>query len=425
MYKCKYILPLGGLFLLASCGDGLRENSATSIGNPSIIPKMLLQTKTLDRSQYRIDVLLDGIKQNFTLSEKDSTYLLDLGDVPKGDYNFTVEVSYPLEAPFSVVPVLYNYESTFQVTGKGQRIVVSDEQVDWPDDDNDGFSNFIELDQASVDVDNDGTANYLDTDSDNDQTPDESDPPPYTQVIPVTVDIAAGCFDMGSRETGEGSIDSENPVHEVCVESFQLGQFAVTFDEYDAYTDAMGKSRLDDEGWGRGSRPVIWVSWSDANDYVDWLSKQTGFSYRLPTEAEWEYAVRAGGDSLYGFGDSESALCDFGNGSGLETSASWRNTACSDDFSDRTAPSGSFQANAWGLYDMHGNVLEWVADSYHNNYDGAPNDGSIWNESSSSQKVLRGGSWDSSPYGMRSAYRMTSDSSDKDWVIGFRLLREN
>lgn len=425
MYKILRILPIGGLFLLSSCGDGEHVKSNDVAASATIIPKMLLQTKALDRSQYRINVLLNEVKRDFKLTEQDSAYLLDLGDVPAGDYSFSVEVSYPLEAPLSLVPILYNYASTLQVTGGDQRVTVSNEQVNWPDDDNDGYSNFIELDQASVDVDNDGTANYLDTDSDNDDTPDESDPPPYSQVLPATKEIAEGCFDMGSRATGEDTVETENPVHEVCLKAFRLGQFAVTFDEYDAYTDAVGKSRLDDEGWGRGNRPAIWVSWNDANEYASWLSKQTGFHYRLPTEAEWEYAARSGGNGIYGFGNSESALCEFGNGSALETSVSWRNTACTDSYRDRTAPVGTFKVNAWGLYDMHGNTSEWVEDSYHSNYNGAPSDGSAWVDSSSVKKVLRSGSWDSSAWGMRSAYREASDASTKDWMIGFRLLRDD
>ena len=149
-----------------------------------------------------------------------------------------------------------------------------------------------------------------------------------------------------------------------------------------------------DRGWGRGGRPVIDVSWEDAEAYVAWLSRETGESYRLPSESEWEYAARAGTTTRYSWGQ------DVG-----------RNRAnCRDCGSrwdgDQTAPAGSFAANGWGLHDMHGNVWEWVADCWHENYARAPRDGTAWTSGGNcGRRVLRGGSWSNTPVYLRSANR--------------------
>ena len=154
-----------------------------------------------------------------------------------------------------------------------------------------------------------------------------------------------------------------------------------------------GGYRPDDEGWGRGTRPVINVSWENAQAYVSWLSSQTGQNYRLLSEAEWEYVARAGSQTAYSWGSdigSNRANCE-GCGS------RW------DD--DRTAPVGSFQANAFGVHDMHGNVWERVEDCWNDNYRRAPSDGSAWLRGNCNRRVSRGGSWDSLPRPLRSAYR--------------------
>ena len=162
-----------------------------------------------------------------------------------------------------------------------------------------------------------------------------------------------------------------------------MSKFEVTFDEWDAcvaYGDC--DPRVSDSGWGRGRQPVINVTWDDAKRYVAWLSRMTGKPYRLLTEAEWEYAARAGTQTAYSWGDEigkGNANCD---GCGSQ----WDNK--------QTAPVGSFAANAFGLYDMHGNVWEWVEDCFHDNYEGAPDDGSAWTaDGDCNSRVLRGGSW--------------------------------
>jgi formylglycine-generating enzyme required for sulfatase activity len=185
----------------------------------------------------------------------------------------------------------------------------------------------------------------------------------------------------------------------------------VTFEEYDAFTDATGRERAYDQGWGRGRRPIINVSWHDAVAYTQWLSSQTGESYRLPSEAEWEYAARAGSTTKYSWGNDigrNRANCD-GCGS------RW------DD--EKTAPVGSFRANRWGLYDVHGNVWEWVKDCYNDSYRGAPTDGSAWESGDCSRRVLRGGSWGSLPGFLRAASRNGLTAGSRYGSVGFRVAR--
>ena len=167
---------------------------------------------------------------------------------------------------------------------------------------------------------------------------------------PEMVVIPAGTFRMGC-EAGRECVSREQPVHAVTIgRPFALSKYEVTFEEYDRFTYP---NRVNDRGWGRGRRPVINVSWNDAQEYVAWLSSEAGAQYRLPSEAEWEYAARAGTATAYSWGSqvgSNRANCD-GCGS------RWDN--------EMTAPVGSFGANAWGLHDMHGNVWEWVQDCWH------------------------------------------------------------
>ena len=197
---------------------------------------------------------------------------------------------------------------------------------------------------------------------------------------PEMVVIPAGSFKMGCV-SGRSCTNAERPVHEVTIASFALSKYEVTFEDYDVFTDATGRERADDRGFGRGRRPVINITWDDAVAYTKWLSEQTGKDYRLPSEAEWEYAARAGTATRYSWGNNlghNRANC---NGCGSE----WDN--------EMSAPVGSFEANGWGLYDMHGNVWEWTQDRYNNRYVGAPNDGSAWEVGDSTARVVRGGAW--------------------------------
>lgn len=237
---------------------------------------------------------------------------------------------------------------------------------------------------------------------------------PATLIEPEMVVIPAGTFVMGSPESEQGRRSDEGPQHEVSIRSFALGRTEVTFDEYDRFAEATGRKRPNDEGWGRGSRPVINVSWDDATAYAEWLSEQTGKGYRLPSEAEWEYAARAGTTTRYSWGDDiDCGKARYGFNSG----------ECGQQRSTDTV--GGFPANAFGLLDMHGNVWEWTQDCWHGNYEGAPGDGSAWLEADNGEcarRVVRGGGWNSRPQGLRSAIRLRYDSEAFN-NRGFRLAR--
>ena len=227
---------------------------------------------------------------------------------------------------------------------------------------------------------------------------------------PEMVEIPGGSFRMGCV-SGRDCNDAEHPVHEVRVERFELSKYEVTFEEYDRFTAATGREPVDNEGWGRGRRPVIRVSWEDAVAYTKWLSGQTGERYRLPSEAEWEYAARAGSVTAYSWGNEigrNRANCD---GCGSQ----WDNR--------QTAPVGSFSPNGWGLHDLHGNVWEWVQDCWNRSYQGAPTNGSAWESGDCSRRVLRGGSWFFDPRILRSAYRGRLTASSRLRIIGFRVAR--
>ena len=230
------------------------------------------------------------------------------------------------------------------------------------------------------------------------------------------VSIPGGTFSMGDL-SGDGN-DNERPVHNITVPSFRIGKYEVTFAQwYVCVADGgCGGYTPDDEGWGRGDRPVINVSWDDAQGFIDWLNNRTGGNFRLPTEAEWEYAARAGSTKKYSWGNSigsNRANCvedEFGHVCGER----WK----------YTSPAGSFSANAWGLHDFHGNVFEWVQDCYTNSYVGAPADGSAWTSGNCSWRVIRGGSWVGYASSLRSAYRVSESRSVRDDSTGFRLAQD-
>ncbi len=231
---------------------------------------------------------------------------------------------------------------------------------------------------------------------------------------PEMVVVPAGEFMMGSPPSEEGRVDNEGPVHRVTIaEPFAVGVYEVTFEEWDACVSGggCGGYRPDDEGWGRGGRPVIRVSWDDAQAYVAWLSGKTGEAYRLLSEAEWEYAARAGTTTRYHWGD------DVGR-----NRANCYGDQCGDSW-EYTAPVGSFGANGFGLHDMHGNVWEWVEDCRNDGYAGAPSDGSAWESGDCSLRGLRGGSWDFDPRFLRAADRGWYVTEGRSGDSGFRVSR--
>ena len=226
---------------------------------------------------------------------------------------------------------------------------------------------------------------------------------------PEMVHIAEGCFQMGSPESEQGG-DNDERHHRVCVQGFVIGKYEVTFEEYDRFAAATGRESPDDEGWGRGRQPVINLSWHDAVAYAQWLSEQMGKDYRLPTEAEWEYAARAGSDTPYPWGDD----VGYNRANCMGFGSRW---------DQRTAPVGSFAANAWGLHDTVGNVWEWTCSKYSKDYDGLEQR-CAGSGDTSSFRVTRGGGWGRDADGCRSAYRVWNNPGDRFHSLGFRLASQ-
>jgi formylglycine-generating enzyme required for sulfatase activity len=236
---------------------------------------------------------------------------------------------------------------------------------------------------------------------------------------PVMIIIPTGSFMRGSSEDEPQRSNEEGPQRQVTISQvFAAGKFAVTFDEWDLCVSLGGCSSYpSDAGWGRKLRPVINVSWDDAKAYVAWLSKHTGKTYRLLSEAEREYIARAGTTTAYWWGDRiDTTLANYDGTKryGTEEPGLYR---------QQTISVNSFFPNPWGLYQVHGNVWEWAEDCYHDAYEGAPTDGSPRLSGDCTRRVLRGGSWGSQPRNLRSAarYRLKTDSRDR--YYGFRIAR--
>lgn len=244
---------------------------------------------------------------------------------------------------------------------------------------------------------------------------------------PDMVVVPAGQFVMGSPPSETGRDDDEGPPHLVTIaKPFAVGKYEVTFNDWEACVRDKGCAAVtDDRGWGRGSRPVINVSYEQAIGYAEWLADKTGKKYRLLSEAEWEYAARAGSDKARFWGSSPDRACQFANVGDARAKAKhadWTVHDCDDGYPE-TSQVGSFAANAFGLHDMLGNVWEWVEDCYNKTYDGAPNDGRVWATGDCSLRVFRGGSWDNYPALVRSAKRFGLQPSGRFNDLGFRVAR--
>lgn len=274
---------------------------------------------------------------------------------------------------------------------------------------------------------------------------------------PAMVVIPSGSFMMGSPEDEEGRVDNEGPRFRVVFDrGFALGQNEVTVGQFRRFVEATGyvsdaersgNSRIYMAGSGRVSErrnvtweddylgepaedslPVVHVSWNDASAYADWLAEQTDRPYRLPTEAEFEYALRAGSRTPYWWGDGapeEEVENLTGDGDRFNDQRRW--TSAFRRYSDGywgPAPAGSFVANPFGLFDMGGNVMEWVRDCWHDGYVRAPDDGSAWINPGCSRRVIRGASWSSTPPMSRSAFRIASQENSTDARVGFRVARD-
>ena len=252
---------------------------------------------------------------------------------------------------------------------------------------------------------------------------------------------------MGSPASEEDRSDDEGPLRRVVVGSFALGRREVTRSEYAAFVMATGRgsgggcavftggewSPNAERSWREpgfaqgGDHPVVCVNWEDARAYAAWLSGETGKSYRLPSESEWEYAARAGTTTARYWGFGSDAQCGYANGadSALKSRFNSRTVAGCDDGAVWTAPAGSYGANDFRLFDMLGNLWEWVEDCWHEDYSGAPSDGTAWTiDGDCGNRVLRGGAWETATAVLRSAERMGNHSADvREDHVGFRVAR--
>lgn len=226
---------------------------------------------------------------------------------------------------------------------------------------------------------------------------------------PTLAVLPGGTFRMGANSL---SGDDTGPEHEVAIAPFLIGLYEVTFSQYDRFAMATGRSAPEDFGWGRGDRPVVGVSWSGAVAYAAWLSRQTGKRYYLPSEAQWEFAARAGGRGSYwwGFGlEPGRAVC-------YDCGSAWDKRS--------TAPVGSYPPNPFGLYDTAGNAMEWVADCYAPSYDGAPTDGQPRTDGDCTYRVARGGAFNKPAASMRVYVRTRLSPETQLNMIGFRIARD-
>jgi formylglycine-generating enzyme required for sulfatase activity len=242
-------------------------------------------------------------------------------------------------------------------------------------------------------------------------------------TCPEMIVVPGGEFLMGSPERERGRGKDEGPQHKVVfARPFAVGRYEVTFAQWDACVGESGCThKPGDEGWGRGRRPVINVSWPDAQQFVAWLTKKTGKPYRLLSEAEWEYAARAA-----------SKLADDPPPFSTGATVNYKQANYDANFvynggrmgvyRQKTLDVGSLPKNAFGLYDMHGNVWEWVEDCYHDSYTGAPTDGSAVG-GTCTLRILRGGAWNYQPQYLRSAYRYATAPAVRMENAGFRVAR--
>jgi formylglycine-generating enzyme required for sulfatase activity len=237
---------------------------------------------------------------------------------------------------------------------------------------------------------------------------------------PEMVVVPPGSFTMGSPANEPKRRDNEGPQYQVAfARQFAVGKFTVTFDEWDACVVDGGCNgyKPSDQGWGRGKQPVINVSWDNAKSYLTWLSRKTGNTYRLLNESEREYVTRAGTTTPFWWGSSIST--GQANYDGREV----YNTGSKGEYRWQTVPVNSFRPNPWGLYQVHGNVYDWVEDCWNESYRGAPTDGSAWTSGDCDRRVIRGGSWGSDPMNLRAAGRGRIATATRVNGFGFRVAR--
>lgn len=363
-----------------------------------VAPKILRQARAVDLSQVSVSVSINGGAS--IQAQRIGNGVWTVPSLNRSDYASSNTIRFVwTEQVGSRSLLLAEFDGTFS-PGAGANV--------------DPVGQFATGGSARFDVDSDGISNLAERNS----IP-ATDPFTRNQqsaiAAPEMIDIQAGCFDMGSAAGEAGREQDEGPEFNVCLNAFRIGKFEVTFNQYDLFAQATVRSLPGDESWGRDNRPVVNVSWNDATAYAAWLSSQTGRRFRLPTEAEWEYASLAGSNAPFYTG--QTITTDQANFNGSTT----YNGSVIGEFRARTLPVGSFAANAFGLHDVHGNVWEWTCSVYVNVYSGAEQ---VCGSSSSVERVIRGGSWGNSPVNLRAANRSSDAPAFTFNTIGFRLAED-
>lgn len=375
--------------LLSAC-DGVSEVGTASINLDA--PSAIRQTQAVDLEEVTVMVTINNNEP--VRAQRGSNGNFRIAGLQRDEYEGTNTVS---------------IEWREQVGDQSLLLAVLDDTFQL------GDSNVVNL--VGSYITDDGTARFdKDGDGISNLAERRAETNPLSQVeflSPDMVAVAAGCFDMGSSDLERPS--DERPAFNVCVDGFSMGKYEVSFAEYDAFALSTGRALPYDNEWGRRTRPVIYVSWKDATDYANWLSEKTGQNFRLPTEAEWEYAARAGTQTAFSTGDTITA--DQAN---FDASFTFNGSA-QGEYRRETIAVGAFAANPFGLHDMHGNVSEWTCSAYQDPYNGSEQ---VCEPNSSVNHVLRGGSWFSTPVAVRSAARNFDDGDTAGFAEGFRLVRD-
>ncbi len=393
LLRCRAITPVLITTLitaLTACGS---ENKQPSPALQLPLPDPVRQIANLDSTALSLEVSVNGNAPRVFSSQGSTDSWRVSIDVPASRTN-TIKVTW-IERFEQQRLVLAEQSSTLTTSQTAEIFDVNGSYLTTGsgfDYDSDGISNLAERL---------GTTNPLIADSGQ-----------FIINEPETVNVVAGCYTMGSPATEAGRTAQEIQ-HEVCVGNYQIGKYEVTFEQYDQFATATNRLRPDDFSWGRGALPVTDVNWYDATDYAAWLATQTGKKYRLLTEAEWEYAARAGTTTPFSTGNTiTEAQANYnarvsynGGAAGLQ--------------SMQSVAVGSYPANAWGIHDMHGNQAEWTCSTFAVLYDGGeltcnPVEGNP-------TYSIRGGSWSSPPNTIRSASRQRDTPDRSYFYVGFRI----
>lgn len=384
---------IAGLLIVAGC----QSADQNSTQNPAQIPQPseLLQLRAVDRDLLLLEVSINGSLVESARDQVGDTWSV----IVNADANSQNTLNIRWLEQLEPTPLLLAIRDvTFMAGSTGQTLTLDD--------------NYVTTGQG-LDADNDGISNMAERLAGSD--PFVADFEQVELTEPDMVPIQAGCFQMGSPESEEGRIFNEM-LHEVCVDAFSLGAHELTRDEYRVYAQATNRDLPDIDFELSGNRPMVGISWIDATLYAAWLSNQTGRNYRLPTEAEWEYAARAGSTTPFNTGELiTTSQANFDGRIPLYG-------ASEGTFIGADIIVGSFAPNAFGLYDMHGNVAEWTCTQRIVDYDGG--ELLCHDDTSVEFRAIRGGNFESTADNIRSANRENERITSSTLKIGIRLARD-